>query len=91
MVTELREGLNLVRHSRLLIGVLAGGAVVMLGLGAVNVLLIPFVIDELTISETWFGVIPARRNGGVSAKDTGRYSTHVKKSVRFSSSSFSPA
>lgn len=57
VVAELREGLNLVRRSRLLTGVLAGGAVVMLGLGAVNVLLVPFVIDELAISETWFGAL----------------------------------
>ncbi len=57
VMTELREGLSLVRSSRLLVGVLAGGAVVMLGLGAVNVLLVPFVIDELAISETWFGAL----------------------------------
>jgi len=57
VATELREGLDLVRRSRLLLGVLTGGAVVMLGLGAVNVLLVPFVIDELAISETWFGAL----------------------------------
>ncbi len=57
VVTELREGLGLVRRSRLLVGVLAGGAVVMLGLGAVNVLLVPFVIDDLAISESWFGAL----------------------------------
>jgi MFS family permease len=55
--TELREGLGLVRRSRLLLGVLAGGAVVMLGLGAVNVLLVPFVVDDLALSESWFGAL----------------------------------
>ncbi|MGI9647592.1 MAG: MFS transporter [Acidimicrobiia bacterium] len=57
VVQELREGLGFVRRSRLLLGVLTGGGVVMLGLGAVNVLLVPFVIDDLAIDEAWFGAL----------------------------------
>jgi MFS family permease len=54
---ELREGLGFVRRSRLLLGVITGGGVVMLGLGAVNVLLVPFVIDDLALDEAWFGAL----------------------------------
>lgn len=57
VVQELREGLGFVRRSRLLLGVLTGGGVVMLGLGAVNVLLVPFVIDDLAVDEAWFGAL----------------------------------
>jgi sugar phosphate permease len=31
----------------------------MLGLGAVNVLLVPFIVDELAVPETWFGLLEA--------------------------------
>jgi MFS family permease len=54
---ELSAGLQLIARSRPLVGVLTGGGVVMLGLGAVNVLLVPFVIDVLGISESWFGAL----------------------------------
>jgi sugar phosphate permease len=43
--------------SRPLIGVLVGAGVAMLGLGAVNVLAVPFIIGELQISEAYFGLI----------------------------------
>ena len=54
---ELVTGLALIRDARLLIGVVTAGAVAMLGLGAVNVLLVPFVVDDLGASEAWFGVL----------------------------------
>jgi MFS family permease len=54
---DLAAGLRLVASSRVLAGVLVGGAVLMFGLGAVNVLLVPFVIDDLALSEAWFGVL----------------------------------
>jgi MFS family permease len=53
------EGMKLLRSSRPLRGVLVGATVVMLGLGAVNVLLVPFVVGTLKISETWFGALEA--------------------------------
>ncbi len=57
--SELRSGLRLVTSSRSLRTVLVGAGVVMLGLGAVNVLIVPFIVDELAVPETWFGVIEA--------------------------------
>ncbi|MEX2624103.1 MAG: MFS transporter [Acidimicrobiia bacterium] len=56
---QLGQGLGLLRSSRPLRGVLVGATVVMLGLGAVNVLLVPFVVGTLQISETWFGALEA--------------------------------
>jgi MFS family permease len=57
--SELRSGLRLVTSSRSLRTVLVGAGVVMLGLGAVNVLLVPFIVDELAVPETWFGLLEA--------------------------------
>jgi MFS family permease len=56
---QLGQGLALLRSSRPLRGVLVGATVVMLGLGAVNVLLVPFVVGTLQISATWFGALEA--------------------------------
>ncbi len=54
---SLRAGLAIVRHSRLLMGTLLGAATTMLGLGAVNVLFVPLLIDELHVSPAWMGFI----------------------------------
>jgi MFS family permease len=54
---QLKEGLNLVFSSRVLMGTMVGMAVTMLGLGAVNVLLVPFVVNDLRIAETWFAAL----------------------------------
>ncbi|MGQ0848508.1 MAG: MFS transporter [Actinomycetota bacterium] len=58
-LTQLRQGLALLRSSRPLLAVLLAATVVMLGLGAVNVLLVPFVVEDLSLSETWFGPLEA--------------------------------
>lgn len=55
LLAELSEGVRLVTGARRLVGVMVGASVAMLGLGAVNVLLIPFVVDDLGVAETWFG------------------------------------
>jgi MFS transporter, DHA3 family, macrolide efflux protein len=57
--SQLGHGLVLLRGSRPLRGVLVGATVVMLGLGAVNVLLVPFVVGTLQVSESWFGALEA--------------------------------
>lgn len=56
---ELGAGLAAFGRSRLLIGLLVGVALAMFGLGAVNALLVPFVIGTLGLSETWFGMLEA--------------------------------
>lgn len=54
---ELVSGLRLVFGSRMLLGVTMAATVLMFGVGAVNVLLVPFVLDGLDASEAWFGAM----------------------------------
>ncbi|MFZ9768108.1 MAG: MFS transporter [Candidatus Limnocylindrus sp.] len=53
----LREGLAVVRASRMLIAITVGPAIVMLGVGAINVLFVPFVYKELQAPLALAGVI----------------------------------
>jgi MFS family permease len=53
------EGLRTIGRSPTLLGTLAGTAVAMLGLGGVNVLFIPFLINELGASSVWAGPLEA--------------------------------
>ncbi len=59
MWRELRTGLRYIVSSSMLRMVVVTAGVVMLGLGAVNVLLVPFIVDELAVPETWFGLLEA--------------------------------
>jgi MFS family permease len=54
---SLLEGIAVVRGSRLLGGTLLAAAVSMLGLGAVNVLFVPLLINDLGVSATWMAGI----------------------------------
>lgn len=58
-LSELREGLGVVRGSPMLIGVLVGAGVTMLGLGAVNILFVPLIIRDLHQPATWLGAVEA--------------------------------
>ena len=55
VVASLKVGLSRVAHSRLLSTTIASLAVVMLGLGAVNVLFVPLLTRVLEVSPAWFG------------------------------------
>lgn len=55
--SELTAGLRHIVSSPMLRTVVVTAGVVMLGLGAVNVLLVPFIVDELAVPETWFGLL----------------------------------
>jgi len=54
---EIIDGFRVITGSRPLMGVVLSGAIGMLGLGAINVLMVPLIIDELSVSESWFGLI----------------------------------
>ncbi|MDH5293817.1 MAG: MFS transporter, partial [Acidimicrobiia bacterium] len=56
---ELKAGLAVITRTRPLVSVLVGAGVAMLGFGAVNVLIVPFVISDLGIAESWFGAFEA--------------------------------
>lgn len=62
---ELRAGFGAVIGSRTLVAVLIGGAVAMLGLGATNAVMVPFVVGELDLAETWFGVLEGAQTVGL--------------------------
>jgi MFS family permease len=55
---QLQEGLRVIAGSRILRGTLGVLAVMMLGLGAVNTLLVPLIVNELAVPPAWFGVMP---------------------------------
>ena len=54
IASELVGGLRITFGNRILAGTILAAAVTMLGLGAVNVLLVPLIVNDLQIPETWF-------------------------------------
>ena len=62
---EMMVGLQIIFSSRILVGVLITASIVMLGMGAVNVLFVPLVINELGVPETWFGAIEGAQVAGM--------------------------
>lgn len=63
--TDLRVGLQVIFGNRLLIGILFGFGFTMLALGAVNVLLPPLLINDLMLSEAWFGLVQLSQTVGM--------------------------
>jgi MFS family permease len=59
------EGLAIVRGSRALSGSLIAAAVSMLGLGAVNVLFVPLLVDDLRVNPTWMAGIELAQTSGM--------------------------
>ncbi|HUS14243.1 MAG TPA: MFS transporter [Chloroflexia bacterium] len=55
--TQLGEGLQTIGRSRILLGTLLALAITMLGLGAVNVLVVPLILNDLRVPATWFGAV----------------------------------
>ncbi len=51
------DGLRLISRSRQLVAALGGVSVVMLGVGAINVLFIPFLVNDLGASPAWAGLL----------------------------------
>ena len=63
--SELREGLKVTFSNRVLAGTIVAFAVTMLGLGAVNILLVPLLVDDLMVKETWFAAIEFSQTAGM--------------------------
>ena len=68
--TEMMSGIRAALSSRTLVGILVGAGILMLGLGAVNVLLVPFVVGDLGVSEAWFGALEASQVVSMVASGT---------------------
>lgn len=62
---SLLGGLQIIGGSRILLGTLTGAAVMMLGLGAVNVLFVPLLTNDLKVPTTLFGLVQAAETAGV--------------------------
>ena len=62
---DMKSGFKVLVGSRPLQGMLVGAGVAMLGLGAVNVLGVPFIIGELGISEAYFGLVEFSQVAGM--------------------------
>lgn len=65
VLSEMRAGFGLLVQSRILIGTLLAAGITMLGLGAVNVLLAPMIVNDLQVAETWFGAIELSQVAGM--------------------------
>ncbi len=63
--SEMVAGFRVMTSSRPLKGTLVSLAVALLGIGAVNVLIVPLIIDDLQVSEAFFGVIEAAQVAGM--------------------------
>jgi DHA3 family macrolide efflux protein-like MFS transporter len=55
--SQLVAGLKTTFSTPILRGVILGIAVAMLGLGAVNILLVPLLVNEMQVPETWFAAL----------------------------------
>lgn len=62
---EMKEGFGVMASSRPLRAVIGSLSVTMLGLGAVNVLFVPFLIDDLAVSEAFLGAVEASQVVGL--------------------------
>lgn len=65
MLTSIRAGFAVVRGSRVLVGIIMASTVTMLGLGAVNVLFVPLIVNELDVSATWMAGIDLAQTVGM--------------------------
>lgn len=62
---EMKAGFGVMMSTRSLRAVLISLSVTMLGLGAVNVLFVPFIIEDLMVSEAFLGAIEASQVAGL--------------------------
>ena len=62
---DVAEGLRLIGRSRPLVAALAGVSVTMLGVGAINVLFVPFLVRDLGASAAWAGPLEAAQTASM--------------------------
>jgi MFS family permease len=80
MAGSVMDGLRLIARSAPLVAALGGVAVTMLGVGAINVLFIPFLVEDLGASPAWAGPLEAAQviamvlSGAVLASLAARFS-----------------
>jgi MFS transporter, DHA3 family, macrolide efflux protein len=62
---ELLEGFRVITQNRFLIALLVAGGVTMFGFGAVNVLMVPLMINILKVPPVWLGALEGAQTGGM--------------------------
>lgn len=67
---EMKQGFGVMLGSRPLRAVLISLSVTMLGLGAVNVLFVPFLLEDLAVSEAFLGAVEASQVAGLVISGT---------------------
>jgi len=84
ILSELMAGIRISARTRALIGVMVGAVVTMLGFGAVTVLLVPLLVNDLKVPETWFAGLELAQttsmilSGGLVAILSSRFKpTHI--------------
>ena len=70
ILAQLSDGIKLIAGSRILIGIMVAISITMLGLGAVNVLLAPMLVNEMGLPETWFGGLELAQTLGMIISGT---------------------
>lgn len=68
--SQMKDGFRVMVSSRPLRAVLISLSITMLGLGAVNVLFVPFLIEDLAVSEAFLGVVEASQVTGLIVSGT---------------------
>lgn len=68
--TQMKDGFRVMISSRSLRAVMISLSITMLGLGAVNVLFVPFLIEDLAVSEAFLGVVEASQVTGLIVSGT---------------------
>jgi len=56
---------EIIAQTQILTGTLVATGITMLGIGALNVLLTPLIVNELNLPETWFGAVDLAQTGGM--------------------------
>ena len=65
VLAGVRSGLRIVRGSRVLTGVMLAAGITMLGLGAVNVLFVPLLVQDLEVNPAWMAPIEFAQTSGM--------------------------
>jgi MFS family permease len=65
ILREVREGIAVVAQAPKLVATLISASAVMLGIGAVNVLFVPLLVNDLNVSPAWFGALDGAQTIGM--------------------------
>ncbi|NPA91067.1 MAG: MFS transporter [Chloroflexi bacterium] len=62
---EIQVGIRTIFRSRVLTGILMAAGITMLGMGAINILFVPFLLNDLHVSPTWFSAVQGAQSASM--------------------------